>query len=148
MPSVIYRCTQLVTSVNVPLRKNSEYYKNKGHTKRSPVFSRLVNFCLSGCRIVLYRFYIRKYSDCCYSLNLLHFFILVLVTERLLPERMPDLILAGAPAVHRLMWTAAAQELIYGRSSDLHMHCVCTELISQYQLHNAMDIFCLFRECI
>ena len=34
------------------------------------------------------------------------------------------------------------------RTSDLYMHCGCAELISECQLHNDMDIFCLFRERI
>ena len=36
------------------------------------------------------------------------------------------------------------------RSSHVFMHCGCTELISECQLHNGtgMDIFCLFREHI
>ena len=34
------------------------------------------------------------------------------------------------------------------RSSDVVMHCGCAELISECQLHNGMDIFCLFRERI
>ena len=34
------------------------------------------------------------------------------------------------------------------RSSDVFMHCGCAELICECQLHNGMDIFCLFRERI
>ena len=48
-----------------------------------PVINRLVNFCLSSCRVVLYRFYNHKHSDCCLSLNFLHFLILCLAMEQL-----------------------------------------------------------------
>ena len=54
----------------------------KGHSKSPPVFNCLVNFSLSGCQIVLYRFCFPKHSDCCLSLNFLHFFILCLAMGR------------------------------------------------------------------
>ena len=34
------------------------------------------------------------------------------------------------------------------RRFDLFMHCGCAELISECQLLNGMDIYCLFRERI
>ena len=48
-------------------------------------------------------------------------------------ERVSGLQLTGAPA-----------EL----PSDVFMHCGCAELISECQLRNGMDMFCLFRERI
>ena len=59
-----------------------------------------------------------------------------------------DCISAGNGAVDAGARLRPPVNLTSGRSSDLYLHCGCAEIISECQLHNGMDIFCLLRECI